>query len=108
MRRRLAGKADREDNKHDPGCPGRHLPHAPRYIVRIHMPLFHIAGMHVPPRVLGVPWEFLSHLRLWMAGGQGTEVLSQGVGYGIVVGIGAFFALLMYVPSYLYRAGYLS
>lgn len=29
-----------------------------------------------------------------MAGG-GILVLDQGVGYGIVVGIGAFFALLM-------------
>lgn len=30
-----------------------------------------------------------------MAGGNGVHVLSQGVGYGIVVGIGAFFALMM-------------
>lgn len=27
--------------------------------------------------------------------GDGIRVLDQGVGYGIVVGIGAFFALLM-------------
>lgn len=30
-----------------------------------------------------------------MAGGGGIQVLNQGVGYGIVVGIGAFFAVLM-------------
>lgn len=32
-----------------------------------------------------------------MATHEGILVLNQGVGYGIVVGIGAFFALLMYV-----------
>lgn len=32
-----------------------------------------------------------------MATHDGILVLNQGVGYGIVVGIGAFFALLMYV-----------
>jgi hypothetical protein len=31
-----------------------------------------------------------------MATTDGILVLSNGVGYGIVVGIGAFFALLMY------------
>lgn len=31
-----------------------------------------------------------------MATHDGILVLNQGVGYGIVVGIGAFFALLMY------------
>lgn len=31
-----------------------------------------------------------------MAITDGIKVLSKGVGYGIVVGIGAFFALLMY------------
>jgi hypothetical protein len=30
-----------------------------------------------------------------MAGGDGIRVLNQGVGYGIVVGIGVFFALMM-------------
>lgn len=30
-----------------------------------------------------------------MANENGVRVLSQGVGYGIVVGIGAFFALMM-------------
>lgn len=30
-----------------------------------------------------------------MAGDDGIRVLNQGVGYGIVVGIGAFFALMM-------------
>ena len=30
-----------------------------------------------------------------MAEGDGIRVLDQGVGYGIVVGIGAFFALMM-------------
>jgi hypothetical protein len=30
-----------------------------------------------------------------MATTDGIEVLSNGIGYGIVVGIGAFFALLM-------------
>lgn len=30
-----------------------------------------------------------------MAGDDGIQVLNPGVGYGIVVGIGAFFALLM-------------
>lgn len=30
-----------------------------------------------------------------MAEGSGILVLNQGVGYGIVVGIGAFFALMM-------------
>jgi hypothetical protein len=33
-----------------------------------------------------------------MATSDGIEVLSKGIGYGIVVGIGAFFALLMYLP----------
>ena len=32
-----------------------------------------------------------------MAGSDGIKVLDQGVGYGIVVGIGAFFAILMSV-----------
>jgi hypothetical protein len=33
---------------------------------------------------------------------NGIQVLGQGFGYGIVVGIGAFFALLMYVsPPFL-------
>ncbi|PSS05239.1 solute symporter family transporter [Coniella lustricola] len=36
-----------------------------------------------------------------MADGDGIRVLSQGVGYGIVVGIGAFFALLMLTITYL-------
>lgn len=31
-----------------------------------------------------------------MTAGDGIQVLGQGVGYGIVVGIGAFFAGLMY------------
>jgi urea-proton symporter len=30
-----------------------------------------------------------------MATGDGIQVLDKSVGYGIVVGIGAFFALLM-------------
>lgn len=30
-----------------------------------------------------------------MATSDGIQVLNSGVGYGIVVGIGAFFALLM-------------
>lgn len=34
-----------------------------------------------------------------MAASDGIQVLDKGVGYGIVVGIGAFFALLMYIPS---------
>lgn len=34
-----------------------------------------------------------------MAVTDGIQILDQGVGYGIVVGIGAFFALLMYVPK---------
>jgi hypothetical protein len=34
-----------------------------------------------------------------MATTDGIEVLSKGIGYGIVVGIGAFFALLMYLLS---------
>lgn len=33
-----------------------------------------------------------------MGNTDGIPVLSQGVGYGIVVGIGGFFALLMYHP----------
>ncbi|KAG0647234.1 Urea active transporter [Hyphodiscus hymeniophilus] len=36
-----------------------------------------------------------------MATSDGIEVLSKGVGYGIVVGIGAFFALLMLAITYL-------
>jgi len=32
---------------------------------------------------------------------NGILVLSNGVGYGIVVGIGAFFALLMYLSPFL-------
>ncbi|KUI54468.1 Urea active transporter [Cytospora mali] len=36
-----------------------------------------------------------------MAGGDGIHVLGQGVGYGIVVGIGAFFALLMMIITYM-------
>ncbi|KAH9884012.1 urea active transporter 1 [Xylariomycetidae sp. FL2044] len=36
-----------------------------------------------------------------MATGDGIQILSQGVGYGIVVGIGAFFALLMLAITYL-------
>ncbi|KAF3767301.1 hypothetical protein M406DRAFT_39720 [Cryphonectria parasitica EP155] len=36
-----------------------------------------------------------------MAGDGGIRVLNQGVGYGIVVGIGAFFALLMLLITYL-------
>jgi hypothetical protein len=35
-----------------------------------------------------------------MATTDGIEVLDKGVGYGIVVGIGAFFALVMYVPRF--------
>ncbi|ROW00925.1 hypothetical protein VSDG_02876 [Cytospora chrysosperma] len=36
-----------------------------------------------------------------MAGGDGIRVLNQGVGYGIVVGIGVFFALMMMVITLL-------
>ncbi|CZR68833.1 probable solute symporter family transporter [Phialocephala subalpina] len=36
-----------------------------------------------------------------MASSDGIQVLSSGVGYGIVVGIGAFFALLMLAITYL-------
>ncbi|KAJ0118649.1 hypothetical protein J7T55_012903 [Diaporthe amygdali] len=36
-----------------------------------------------------------------MSSGDGVHVLSQGVGYGIVVGIGAFFALMMLAITYL-------
>jgi hypothetical protein len=33
-----------------------------------------------------------------MAASDGIQVLDQGVGYGIVVGIGGFFAIMMSVP----------
>jgi hypothetical protein len=41
-----------------------------------------------------------------MASQDGIEVLSKGIGYGIVIGIGAFFAILMYGLFLLYPKFY--
>jgi uncharacterized membrane protein len=64
--------------------------------VYLHHISLHVFSFRLSTQVAVIPTLFKASLPI-MATTGGIEVLSNGIGYGIVVGIGAFFALLMYV-----------